>query len=227
MTFVGMYAETSPACVSMIGSAVSEPPPYFSVDARRALEQPAVEIEYVARIRLAARGAVEHQRDLAISHGVLGKIVKHDQGVHAIVHVPLANRRAGERGEVLVRRRLGRRGRDNGRVRHRAGVLEDGDRAGDVRVLLADGDVDGIDRAEVLRAGLLGGDVDLRLGDDRVERDGRLAGRTVANDQLALAAADRDHRVDGHDAGLHRLANASALDDARRDLFDRIADIRT
>ena len=26
MTLVGMYAETSPACVSMIGSAVSEPP---------------------------------------------------------------------------------------------------------------------------------------------------------------------------------------------------------
>ena len=30
MTFVGMYAETSPACVSMIGSAVSEPPPSSS-----------------------------------------------------------------------------------------------------------------------------------------------------------------------------------------------------
>jgi hypothetical protein len=27
MTFVGMYAETSPACVSMIGSAVRLPPP--------------------------------------------------------------------------------------------------------------------------------------------------------------------------------------------------------
>jgi hypothetical protein len=27
ITFVGMYAEMSPACVSMIGSAVSEPPP--------------------------------------------------------------------------------------------------------------------------------------------------------------------------------------------------------
>ena len=26
MTFVGMYALTSPACVSMIGSAVSDPP---------------------------------------------------------------------------------------------------------------------------------------------------------------------------------------------------------
>ena len=31
ITFVGMYAETSPACVSMIGSAVSEPPPSSSL----------------------------------------------------------------------------------------------------------------------------------------------------------------------------------------------------
>ena len=30
ITFVGMYADTSPACVSMIGSAVSEPPPSLS-----------------------------------------------------------------------------------------------------------------------------------------------------------------------------------------------------
>ena len=28
MTFVGMYADTSFACVSMIGSAVSDPPPF-------------------------------------------------------------------------------------------------------------------------------------------------------------------------------------------------------
>ena len=31
MTLVGMYADTSPACVSMIGSAVSEPPPFSSL----------------------------------------------------------------------------------------------------------------------------------------------------------------------------------------------------
>ena len=30
ITLVGMYAETSPACVSMIGKAVSEPPPSSS-----------------------------------------------------------------------------------------------------------------------------------------------------------------------------------------------------
>ena len=28
---MGMYADTSPACVSMIGSAVSEPPPSASL----------------------------------------------------------------------------------------------------------------------------------------------------------------------------------------------------
>ena len=30
MTFVGMYADTSPACVSITGSAVSDPPPSSS-----------------------------------------------------------------------------------------------------------------------------------------------------------------------------------------------------
>ncbi len=57
---------------------------------------------------------------------------------------------------------------------------------------------------------------------DRVERDGRLARGAVADDQFALAAADGDHRVNGHDARLHRLADAFALDDARRDVFDRV-----
>ena len=52
--------------------------------------------------------------------------------------------------------------------------------------------------------------------DDRVDRDRGLAGLTVADDQLALAAADRDHRVDRLQAGQHRLLHRLALDDARR-----------
>src|SRR5947209_2966689 len=40
---------------------------------------------------------------------------------------------------------------------------------------------------------------------------------------VALAAANRNHRVDGHDAGLHRLVDTFALDDARRDFFHRIS----
>jgi len=52
--------------------------------------------------------------------------------------------------------------------------------------------------------------------DDRVDRDRRLAGLAVADDQLALAAADGDHRVDRLQAGLHRFCHRLALHDARR-----------
>jgi hypothetical protein len=44
----------------------------------------------------------------------------------------------------------------------------------------------------------------------------------IVDDELALAAADRDHRVDRHDAGLYGLADRSPLDDPRRELLDRI-----
>ena len=94
----------------MIGSAVSEPLPYFSLDARGAFEQAAVQIEHVARIRFAAGGALQHQRNLAVGHGVLGEIVVNDQRIHAVVHEPFAHRRAGERREVLVGGRVGGRG---------------------------------------------------------------------------------------------------------------------
>src|SRR5205085_6648863 len=48
------------------------------------------------------------------------------------------------------------------------------------------------------------------------ERDGRLAGLAIADDQLALAAADGHERVEGLEAGLHRLVHGLARDDARR-----------
>ena len=51
--------------------------------------------------------------------------------------------------------------------------------------------------------------------------DGGLAGLAVADDQLALAAADRDERVDRLDAGLDRRVDRLADDDARGDALDR------
>src|ERR1700754_2557869 len=59
-----------------------------------------------------------------------------------------------------------------------------------------------------------GDDARVLVVDDRVDRDRRLAGLAVADDQLALAAADRDHRVDRLQAGLHRLLHRLALDHA-------------
>ena len=53
----------------------------------------------------------------------------------------------------------------------------------------------------------------LALVDDRVEGDRALAGLAVTDDQLALAAADGGHGVDGLDAGLQRLLHRLALHD--------------
>src|SRR5574337_996665 len=61
------------------------------------------------------------------------------------------------------------------------------------------------------------------LVDDRVDRHRGLAGLAVADDQLALAAADRHHRVDGLQAGLHRLRHRLPCDHARRHLLDHVA----
>ena len=51
----------------------------------------------------------------------------------------------------------------------------------------------------------------LPLVDDRVDRDRGLAGLPVTDDQLALATADRRHRVDRLDAGLQRLLHRLAV----------------
>ena len=126
----------------------------------------------------------------------------------ADLHDLLAHRHAGVRGEVLERGRILGAGDDDDRVLHRAVLLEDRDRVGDRRQLLADGHVDA-DEALAL------------LVDDRVDGDRGLAGLAVADDQLALAAADRDQRVDGLDAGLDRRVDRLADDDARGDALDR------
>ena len=81
MTFVGMYADTSPAWVSMIGQRGQRAAAVLVVHARGALEQPGVEVEHVARVRLAARRAAQEQGHLAVGPGVLRQVVVDVQGV--------------------------------------------------------------------------------------------------------------------------------------------------
>src|SRR2546428_9572318 len=59
------------------------------------------------------------------------------------------------------------------------------------------------------------------LIDDRVHADGRFARAAVADDELALAASDGDHRVDGLEACLERLLDRAPVDDARRITLER------
>src|SRR3546814_2360007 len=76
-------------------------------------------------------------------------------------------------------------------------------------------DVCSSDLAIKLLAFIIAGVVAL-LVDEGVDRDCGLAGLAVADDQLALAAADRDERIERLEAGLHRLMNRFPRDDAGR-----------
>ena len=193
----------SPALVSMIGSAVSDPPPSASESLAARSSSRRVQVEDVAGVGLAARRAAQQQRDRAVGLGLLGEVVVDDEGVLAVLHPVLAHGAAGVGGEVLERGRVAGRGHHHHRVLERLVRLEGGHRLGHRRVLLADGDVDALHAL----AGLV---------DDGVDGDRGLAGLAVADDQLALAPADRRHGVDGLDAGLHRLGHRLAADDARR-----------
>ncbi len=167
-----------------------------------------MQVEDVAGEGLASRRPPQQQRHLAVGVGLLGEVVVDAQRVLAAVEEVLGHRGGRVGRQVLQRRRL-RRGRgDDGRPLHGAGGAQSLDHGRHGRCLLADGDVEAV---HVL-AGLV---------DDRVDRDRRLAGLAVADDELPLAAADRDERVDGLDAGLERLLHRLALDDARRLELDR------
>ena len=145
MTLVGMNAEMSLPLVSMIGRPVIEPRAQLVGELRAALEQPGVQVEDVARVRLAARRAAQQQRDGAVGLGLLGQVVEDDEDVLALVHPVLADGRAGVRGEVLEAGRVGGRRGDDGRVLQRAVLLERALHRGDGRGLLTDRDVDAAD----------------------------------------------------------------------------------
>jgi hypothetical protein len=126
----------------------------------------------------------------------------------AVVSKVLAHRACRIRSDVQKRRRIGRAGSHNDAVPERVGFLENADDLRNRRLLLADRVVDA---DHVLVA----------LVDDRVNGDGSLPRLTVADDQLALPAADGHHRVDGFQTSLQRLADRLSIDDARRDTLDR------
>ena len=169
-----------------------------------------MEVEDVARIRLAAGRTAQQERELPVGGGLLGQVVVDaERGPPLPVHEVLGHRGPGVGGDVLQRGGVGGRGRDHDRVVHRPHLAQLLDEADDRRLLLADGDVDADDVAAA-------------LVDDGVDGDRRLAGTPVADDQLALAAAI-DHRVDRLDAGLERLVDRLALGDAGRLPLERPA----
>src|ERR1700733_2363630 len=141
-----------------------------------------MQIEHVAGIGFAARRAAQQERHLAIGDGLFRQVVIDDDGVHAVVAEIFAHGAAGERRQILHRRRIGRGRRDHDRIVERALLFEHLDELRDRRALLPDRDIDAVE-LDLLVAGR----VERLLIEDGVERDRGLAGLAVADDQLAMA----------------------------------------
>ena len=180
----------------------------LGIDPRGPLQQARVQVENIARIRLAARRTPQQQRDLPVRPGLLGQVVVDNQRILALVAEELAHRAPGIGRDELHRRRVGGAcGHDDG-VIHDAMLFEGAHDVGDGGHLLADGDVNTLDAA-------------VSLVDDGVHGDGGLADLPVADDEFPLPAANGNHGVDTLEAGLHGLADRLTGNDARCHLLDR------
>src|SRR5690606_36016525 len=151
----------------------------------------------------------QKKRHLAVGHGLLGQIVIGDHGMLAVVAEIFAHRAAGKRSQELHRGRLGCGRRDHDRIFKRAALFQNLHELGNRRTLLAHRDVDAVELLALVVAL-----VERLLVEEGVKDDRGLAGLTVADDQLALAAADRDQSVDRLKARRHRLVHRLAGDDA-------------
>ena len=166
-----------------------------------------MQIEHVAGVCLASGRTADQKGKGTIRGCMLAEVVINNQHVFSLVHEIFAHRTAGIRRDVLQGRKLRCRRRDNDGIIHRAGGVERGNQLRNGRTLLTDGDVDADDILALL--------VDDGIGGER-----RLTGLAVADDQLTLTSADRDHGVDRLDTGLQRDRDALTFQDARRGRLD-------
>ncbi len=167
-----------------------------------------MKIENIAWISLAARRSTKEQGQSPISHRVLRKIIENNQDVFAFFHPFFGHRHARERRDVLLGRRLRSRSINNRHVIETVFGFELGDERSDRRIFLADRDVNAVHAFALLIH-------------DRIDCNRGFSRLTVADDEFPLAPADRDHRIDGLDAGFKRGINAFARHNARSDSLNR------
>ena len=166
-----------------------------------------MQIENIARICLTSRRTTQQQRDLTIGHGLLRQVVVYHQRIASRITEILADGGAGKRSVELHSCRVGSSGGHNDGVSHSALLLKVLDQIGHRRTLLSASHIDAVHR--------VAGIVEILLVDDSVDGNGRLTRLAVADNELALAAADRNHRVDSLDTRLERLLHRLTEDDAR------------
>lgn len=151
------------------------------------LEETRVEIEDITGVGLTTWGTSEQQGHLTVSNSLLGEIVVDDETVHAVVTEVLTNSAAGVGSQELERCGIGSGGSNDDGVFKCIALAEESDDVGNSGPLLADSDVDAVERL-VFVAELVGG----FLVEDGVDGDGGLAGLSVTDDKFTLSTSNWD-----------------------------------
>ncbi len=168
-----------------------------------------MQIENVTRIGFTSRRTTQQQGHLAIGNGLLGQIIINDQRVHAVIPEIFCHGATGKRRQILQRSRIGGGSGNNDGIFQRAVFLKGFHNLRNSGTLLANHNINAVEFLAFIIRG-----IDGLLIEDRVHRNGRLAGLAVANNQLALTASDRDKAVNGLEAGHHRLMHRFTRHDA-------------
>jgi len=174
----------------------------LAVHLGRTLQKTGVKVEDITGVSLTTWGTTKQKGHLTVGDGLLGQIVKDDQGVLAVVTEVLSDSASREGSEVLKRGGLGGGGSDDDGVLHGIVLLEGLDELGDGGTLLTNGNVDTVQLLGLIRA-----IVPLLLVKNGVEGDGGLSGLTITNNQLTLTTTNGDHGVNALDTGQHGLTD--------------------
>ena len=169
-----------------------------------------MQVKDITGIRFTARWTTQKQGNLPVGNRLLAQIVVNNQGVFTAIAVVLPHGATGKGGQELHRRRVRGIGGHHDGVLHGAVLFELAYHRGHRRGLLANRDVDTLNTRTF-------------LVDDGIDGNGRLAHLAITDNQLALAAADRHHGVDGFQTDLYRLIDGLPGDNTGRDFFQRIA----
>ena len=151
----------------------------------RTLEKTRVKIEDITWVSLTTGRSSKKKGHLTVGDGLLGQIVIDDESVLSVVTEVLTNGATGVGSQELERSGVGGSGGDDDRVLHAISVLEKAHDVGHGGALLADGNVDAVERL-----GVVTGLEDSLLVDDCVDGNSGLASLSVTNDQLTLASAN-------------------------------------
>ena len=120
---------------------------------------------------------------------MLGKVIIDYQSITAGLHELFADGGTRIRGNILKSGCFIGGSHHNNGMLHRTVTLKNTNCTRNSRLLLTDSNVN---TDQILPF----------LVDNSIDRKGCLTGLAVANDQLTLATSNRDHRIDGFDAGL-------------------------